>query len=269
MLFHVRCFLVFWLAAALGAMAQPRLNNVRFELNANAKVVEIKYDVFGIGLEDSVYVVVTGKNTGKIVPRAISGAIGRKIKPGSDKKIYWDVVADNLKIDEEIEIQVHLSLANALLIAQPDTTKRMPKIVVENKVRRGLNGRALLLLGGGLVAGGGLYYWSTAIKAKSLESYELYKIRNWNHKDDLLLLGNDPFLKARAEVSLAQANADYNKAKRQQTLGQLLFIGGIVVVVVDAIFTIPSLIERKNNSVELHTETSAWGVNSLGIKLKF
>lgn len=255
-----------WLAV-VEAMAQPRISRVRFEVNSKDKLIEITYDVFGIKMADSIYVAVTGKTSGNIIPRALSGAIGRGVKPGSNRKIYWDVVADGLKIDEEIEVKVLLELAEAYALAVRDSTKRPPKPVIK-KDRKGLNGGALLVLGGGLAAGGGLYYWSTLMKAKSIESYDLYKIRNWNHKEDITI-GTDTELQRRLAASIEQSNADFKKAKTQQTLSKVMLIGGIAIAVTDAFFTIPALVQKKNNRVGLHLDMSPWGVASAGVHIKF
>lgn len=255
-----------WLAV-VEAIAQPRISRVRFEVNPKAKVIEITYDVFGIKMADSIYVTVAGKTSGAIIPRALSGAIGRGVKPGSNRKILWDVVADGLKIDEEIEVRVLLELADAYTLAVRDTTKRPPKTVVK-KDRKGINGGALMVLGGGLAAGGGLYYWSTLMKAKSIESYELYKIRNWNHKEDVSI-GTDTELQRRLTASIEQSNADFKKAKNRQTLSKVMLISGIAIAVTDAFFTIPALVQKKNNRVGLHFDMSPWGVASAGVKVKF
>ncbi len=257
-----------WLLSTGVAIAQPRISNVRFELMDKLKAIEIRYDVFGIKIADSIYVAVTGKTSGNIIPRALSGAVGRGVKPGSNRKIYWDVVADSLKINEEIEIQVLLKLSEAFTLAVRDTSKRAIKPIVK-KDRRSLNGRALLLLGGGLAAGGGLYYASTLQKVKAAETYELYKIRNWNHKADLALLGTDAELQRRLAASLEQADTDFKKAKRQQTMANVMLIGGIAIAVADAFFTIPALFSKNNNSVNLHFEASPWGLNSVGVAIKF
>lgn len=263
-----------WLLFCMGlcvmattVMAQPRISKVRFGIDPKSKVIEIKYDVFGIKAADSVYVSVAGKKSGNIVPRALSGAIGRGIKSGSDRKIVWDVVADSLRINEEIEIKVLLSLGEPMTVALRDTTKRVPKPVVK-KDRKHLNGGALLLLGGGLAAGGGLYYWSTLMKTKSIESYDLYKVRNWNHKEDITI-GSDTELQRRLSASMEQSNADFKKAKTQQTLSKIMLVSGIVIVVADAFFTIPSLLQKGNNRVGLHLEMNSWGVASAGVKVKF
>lgn len=257
---------VWWLALA-EVMAQPRISGVRFEVNSKDKLIEITYDVFGIRMADSIYVTVAGKTSGNIVPRSLSGAVGRGVKPGSGRKIYWDVVADGLKIDEEIEVKVQLELAEAYALAGRDTTGRPPKTVVKRD-RKGLNGGALVVLGGGLAAGGGLYYWSTLMKEKSIASYDLYKIRNWNHKQDISI-GTDTELQRRLTASIEQSDADFKKAKTQQTLSKVMLIGGIALAVTDAFFTIPALLQKKNNRVGLRLDMNPWGVASAGVNVKF
>lgn len=265
--------LLFWFGLMFWggmAAAQPRLTNVRFKINAELKMIEINYDVFGVRLSDSIYVTAVGKKSGKLKAQSLSGDIGRNIKPGSKKTILWDVIADNVRIDEEVEISVFLALADALTIISPDSLKKKvtPLVKKEPKGKR-LNGGALLMFGGGLVAGAGMYYWSTLLKTYSQESYALYQQRNWIHEDGLNLKVNDSSLQARYNSFLEQANADLSKANRQKRLGQTMLIGGILVAVADIFLVGPQLLQPRNEAIQLKLETNEWGGPSAGVTIKF
>jgi len=258
----------FFCCCSVAAMSQQRISNVRFQLDSKSKLIEINYDAHGILAEDSVYVTVTGKKTRSIIPGQISGDIGKGVKSGKNRKILWNIVSDNLKINEELMIKVNLAIAAAPMLASADSIKRKPPVVV-NKSRKSLNGAALLMLGGGLAAGGGLYYLSTVQKTTSAETYEEYKQRNWNHNSDLKLIGSDPELQKLYDASLEQAKADYNKAKRQLMMSKVMMIGGIGIAVIDIVFTVPILFQSKNKKVGLRLGLDSGGVASAGIKMKF
>ena len=253
---------------SLTLSAQQRINNVRFQLDSKSKLIEINYDALGLLEADSVYISVTGKKTRVIVPKQLSGDIGKGVKSGKNRKIIWDVVGDNLKINDDLVIKVNVLISAPPMLAAADSAKRKPPKVA-SKTRRGLNGTALLMLGGGIAVGGGMYYLSTVQKAASAKTYELYKQRNWNHDGDLTLIGNDPDLKKQYDASLDQAKSDYNKAKRQMMLSKIMMFGGIGIAVADAVFTIPVLFTPKNKKVSLRLELDSWGIASAGLQLKF
>ncbi|MEO6282952.1 MAG: hypothetical protein ABIN80_13605 [Dyadobacter sp.] len=265
--FYVICFLS--LCFSVAAICQPRVSNVRFDLNSKSKSIEIKYDVSEIKDADSVYIQVNAVRRGAITPRSMTGDFGKNIRSGKNKKIVWDFFADSLKINDDLVIKVNVLLAPLPMIAAADSVRRKPPIVKKEKVSRGINGIALVTLGAGLAAGGGMYYLSTVQKKQSAEAYEDYKQRNWNHKSDITLIGNDPYLKNLADAALDQAKSDYNKAKRQQTVSKALLFGGIAIVIADAVFTIPMLKNRKNKRVGLYLDVDPGMVASAGFQVKF
>jgi hypothetical protein len=251
-------------------LAQPRISNVRFELDNKAKLIEISYDASGLAPTDSIYITVTGRKTGAIVPGQLTGAIGTGVKSGKNRKILWDVVADNLKINDILSVLVHVRTDGSPVMARTDSSiKKEPIVKTTKKTGRKLNGPALLMLGGGLVVGGGMYYMSTVLKAKSADSYELYKQQNWIHKDDLTFTGSDPELQKMYSVYLDNAKKDYNRAKRQKMMSGVVLVAGIGIVLADAIFTIPIMVQPKNKKVGLFLEMDSGGFASAGLQIKF
>ena len=53
---------------------------------------------------------------GEIRASALSGDIGRNITCGTNKTIYWDLAADNIQIDDDIELEI---LANLMFVDEP------------------------------------------------------------------------------------------------------------------------------------------------------
>ncbi|MCE7059226.1 hypothetical protein [Dyadobacter sp. CY343] len=258
------CFLLF---SSIAALAQPRVSNVRFDLNNKSKVIEIKYDIDNVREGDSVYVNANVARRGAIVPRNISGDIGKNIKSGKNKKVTWDVFADSLKVNDDMVIRV-IVLPGALpLIAATDTVKPKPAVVKRSK-GGGVNGLALATLCGGIVVGGGMYYLSTVQKKLSADSYEFYRKNNWNHKSDLTFTGDEAYLRELSKASYEQAQADLKKARRQQKVANAFLFGGVAIVIADAIFTIPMLAKRKNSKVGLYLDLDARGVASAGIQVR-
>lgn len=105
-------FALLWVTHA--AQAQVRVNNVRFTLN-NSGVLETQYDIQGIASSDSVYLVANGQQSGKLTPITVSGAVGRRVTAGTSKTIYWDIVKDGYKINEEVTVTVLVKLASGRL----------------------------------------------------------------------------------------------------------------------------------------------------------
>lgn len=104
---------LFFLFALLGltqvAQGQARVSNVRFSLNTDGILVT-QYDVQGIAANDSVYLVANGLKSGKITPITINGDLGRRVGAGVGKTIYWDIVKDGYKINEDVIVTVLVKL---------------------------------------------------------------------------------------------------------------------------------------------------------------
>ncbi|GAB4035630.1 hypothetical protein [Spirosoma jeollabukense] len=99
---------------SLTASAQVRVSNVRVSLNAEGMLVT-QYDVQGIASEDSVYVAINGLKSGRLTPISLTGDLGRKVAAGTDKTIYWDIVKDAYKINEDVVVTVLIKLARGRL----------------------------------------------------------------------------------------------------------------------------------------------------------
>ncbi len=98
----------------LTASAQVRITNVRASLNTDGVLV-MQYDVQGIATDDSVYVAVNGLKSGRLSPITITGDAGRRVTAGIGKTIYWDIVKDAYKINEQLVVTVLVKLARGRL----------------------------------------------------------------------------------------------------------------------------------------------------------
>lgn len=99
---------------SLTASAQVRVSNVRVSLNAEGMLVT-QYDVQGIATDDSVYMAVNGLKSGRLIPINLTGDLGRKMVAGTDKTIYWDIVKDAYKINEDVVVTILIKLARGRL----------------------------------------------------------------------------------------------------------------------------------------------------------
>ncbi len=106
--------LPFLILIGLTASAQVRITNVRASLNTEGILV-MQYDVQGIATDDSVYVAVNGLKSGRLSPITITGDMGRRVTAGVGKTIYWDIVKDAYKINEQLVVTVLVKLARGRL----------------------------------------------------------------------------------------------------------------------------------------------------------
>lgn len=260
-------FICFMMTISQVALCQPRITNVRFEVREKSKVIEIRYDAQGLVQSDSVYIIAKTRKGHEIRPRTLQGNVGTGLKAGKNKKVIWDVVADDLRVNEEVGIVINVwSLPVPVVAVRDSIPPRRP--IVAKAPKGKLNGMALLTLGAGLAAGGALAYQGYLQKGRSQDNYDLYKSRNWNHKNDLNLAGNDTYLQTLYKSSAEQAETDLKLAKRQQMMSRVFTYGGIAVAVVDAVLMLPRLRSRANKKAALRFD---WGPEmvSVGVKITF
>lgn len=254
-----------------------KISKVRFDLKE--KLIEINYDVSGINLKDSVYIEVTGKKSGKIKPIALSGDLGVGIQAGSNKKIVWDFMADNLRINEDIMVNVYLKKYQAPVVAvvkpTPKIKEEKPVIATKEKKEgeglksnpRKINKKALLTLAAGVVVGGALGGYGFQQKSLADQYYNDYKNNNWNQK---ITVDTDEFLKLYSEASIKKANEDLVKAQNQLKTANIFMYAGIGIVLADAIFSVPRLRQKKSpRKISYQIDFPRSNTVALGINIKF
>lgn len=103
--FLLLCFLLFFYAFAC---AQSRIIISRPDLAYVNNTLTVKYDITGCGngqFVDISLVVINSKGD-TLHPVYITGDIGKMLNCGLGKTITWNVVKDNVKIDEDIEVML-------------------------------------------------------------------------------------------------------------------------------------------------------------------
>ncbi len=142
------------LASIGAAYAQSSaVRNIRLTVDEGAGQVRILYDLNTIRSGDSVSVSINGSRSGRLLIRSVQGDIGKKVKAGADRSIKWDVVKDNINLDEDVTVTILITSTTATPIrpidASTDKTVDNKPVVVRTK-------RSLTLPIIGLVAAAGL-----------------------------------------------------------------------------------------------------------------
>lgn len=267
----IRCIL--WVILMVGAFcvhdthAQIRVSKVRFTLNETAKVIEITYNLANNSPLDSIFVVVRKRDNSRITAKYFSGDLGVGVSTGNNKKIVWNIMADSLRINEEIVIDVNLKIGESPIMVKKDTTIAViPLIIKPQKQRSGINLIPLLILVGGVAGGGYMTYYGSTQKTIADKYYEDYKNNNWNQKT----FSTTPSgLKLYEQQTVAQATADLEKANDALKKSRIFFYGGIAIAVIDAFFTIPRLINKKNTTLSIIPNISPMNGMEVGLKMKF
>jgi hypothetical protein len=244
--------------------AQVKISKVSFELKD--KNIEISYDIIGNSLSDSIYVEVLGKKSVK------------NITEGSNKKIKWDIISDNLKINEELKVSVLVKVITQSLDSQRNLTKKSDDNITPKK--EGLknkpsiklakssgnaNKKSLIILSSGLIIGAGLSISGYQMKSLADQYYSDYKNNNWNQK---IRIENDDFLQTYSQASIIRANEDLAKAQKQLKISNILIYSGIGVVLIDAIYTIPRM-RKSNKKLSYQLDFPQNNSVTLGINIKF
>ena len=249
------------------AQIPTRVSKVRFTLNETAKVIEITYNLANNSPLDSIFVEVRKRDNSKILAKSLSGDLGLGISAGNNKKIVWNIMADSLRINEEISINVNLKVGGATIIAKKEPVIAViPSIIKSQKQRSSINMISLLILVGGVSGGGYMAYYGSTQKTIADKYYEDYKSNNWNQKT---FSTTPSSLKLYEQQTVANATADLEKANDALKKSRIFLYGGIAVAVIDAFFTIPRLISKKNTTLSISPNISPLNGMEVSLKMKF
>jgi hypothetical protein len=73
--------------------------------------VRINYDIENLIENDSVGFYVVTKNGMTLTPKSVIGDFGKKVISGKNKLIIWDLVKDEIFVDDEFQIKVEVKLS--------------------------------------------------------------------------------------------------------------------------------------------------------------
>ncbi len=100
--------------------AQTSATNVRLRTDPVVKKVIIEYELPQILPDDSIYIELETASGRILRPISVNGDVGKAVKPGNKKLIAWDVVRDNVQLDEDVKVM--LRIARMVTVASPATT---------------------------------------------------------------------------------------------------------------------------------------------------
>lgn len=99
------------LLSAIGSYAQQKsaATNIRFRLDNALRMVVIEYDLPTVQNGDSLYVELQTTSGSTIRPLTVSGDVGKNLRPGTNKTIYWNVLKDNIQLNEDVQVIIRLA----------------------------------------------------------------------------------------------------------------------------------------------------------------
>lgn len=89
---------------------KPVIQNVRVIIVDEGKV-KINYDSDNLNENDSIGFYVITKKGASIIPKSVIGDFGKKVISGKNKLIIWDLVKDEIFIEDEFQIKVEVKLS--------------------------------------------------------------------------------------------------------------------------------------------------------------
>lgn len=105
------------LILALNSLAQTTATKVRLRTEPAVRKVIIEYELPQMLSTDSLYLELETTSGRIIRPVSVNGDVGKNIQPGKNKLIAWDVVRDNVRIDEDV--RVLLRVARVVTVTGP------------------------------------------------------------------------------------------------------------------------------------------------------
>lgn len=108
------------LLLAVNSRAQTTVTNVRLRTEPSVRKVIIEYELPQMLATDSLYLELETASGRIIRPVSVNGDVGKNIKPGKRKLIAWDVVRDNVRIDEDVKVL--LRVAQVVTVTGPAST---------------------------------------------------------------------------------------------------------------------------------------------------
>ncbi|GAA4450194.1 hypothetical protein GCM10023189_10540 [Nibrella saemangeumensis] len=155
--------------------SEATISNIQVDVDAQR--VKITYDVAGIKAQDSVYIQAQGRTKGLLRVRTVSGDIGKRITPGTNKAVLWDYVRDGEPLNEEFKVTVNVK---PFIPPTPGTLGGGPANALVSALLPGVGnimvqpGKKIGLRPAITVAYGGLLIYGILQKSHSNQQYDKY-----------------------------------------------------------------------------------------------
>jgi len=101
--------------------AQTSVTNVRLSTSHTVRKVIVEYELPQVLPGDSIYLELQTAAGRIIRPISVNGDVGTALKPGLNKLIAWDVVRDNVRLNEDVTVL--LRVASTIAVASPAAVK--------------------------------------------------------------------------------------------------------------------------------------------------
>lgn len=259
---------------------QVNIKDIKVNLNDKTKEIEISYDVDNLAEKDSVFILVQNRQGTKFKCVTLRGDIGTNIQSGDNKMIYWNFIADSLRINEEISFTIKVKMYDDYsdIKTPANTTPSKPVVIADNPVieknqvpkppkTKKLNLPMVAALGVGVLAGGYMVYDGLQQQGVAAKYYQSYQSDNWNQK---VTVSDDEWLKNYSQGTISSAETMLSRAQDKLKKANMMLYAGIGVIVADAILTIPRLKRKQIKNVTFTPDIiPATGTFMLGASYKF
>lgn len=94
---------------------KPFILNVRVNIVEEGKL-RINYDIENLHENDSIGFYVVNRRGTIIIPKSITGDFGKNVVSGKNKLIIWNLVKDEIFVDDEFQIKVEVKLSTREII---------------------------------------------------------------------------------------------------------------------------------------------------------
>lgn len=169
-----------------GQQAPSEATNIRITTDEKTKKLVIQYDLPSVQPNDSLYVEIETASGRRFRPISVNGNVGKGVSPGRNKTIYWDIVRDNVQLEEEVEVIIRLvrpvSGSRPVAAAKPKVPTPAPVVETPKKS---------ILPVVGWVATGGLAAYTFILASginKDVDAYNQKTVANtlaeWNTAEE-------------------------------------------------------------------------------------
>jgi hypothetical protein len=242
-----------------------RVSDPRLEMVGNT--IHISYDILNSAPDGkyTISIVIKDEDGNIIKARALDGEIGEGISGGSNKKITWNLEADNILIDAFIFVQI-----NAKVIAPPtpaiiepeeetvqddqtDTQPEEPPQVTKSSAynRTGIILQSLALPGLGLTQVTGKPHWIRGVAGYGCIAASVVlnsqAVKTYDGIEDL--------------VYFDEINEAYDKSLQQDNISEILSYAAIGIWVADFIWTLVGTSDLKKKPYTAESSGISLGSN--------
>lgn len=221
--------ILFLLTGLSGYSQSPvEVSDPRLEMEGN--IIHIYYDILNSspGSKYSISIVIKGEDGNQFNTNALHGDIGEGVPGGSNKKISWNLEADDVFIDGYVLVQIKARLTKPPVTAIVETEETSDETVSNTYNRTGIFLQSLVLPGLGLSRVTGKPHWLRGVAGYGCIAGAIILDHqasgSYTSIDDL--------------VNFDEINKVYDKAVQQNTVSDILGFAAAGIWIADIIWTL-------------------------------